>query len=111
MKRKLYQYGILLGLLMSVSACRKDMRLFDKDVRSTLEEFGKQNPETKLQVTTRLGNFTIQLYEGTPLHRANFVRLVKGGYYTDFFFYRCMKQLFKEVPNGCIASTMIYPPK
>lgn len=88
MKRKLYQYGILLGLLISVSACRKDMRLFDKEVRPTLEEYGKQNPETKLQVTTRLGNFTIQLYEGTPLHRANFIRLVKGGYYTDLFFYR-----------------------
>ena len=88
MNRNLYRYGMFVGLLLCLSACRKDMRLFDKEVRTTLEEFGKQNPETKLLVTTRLGDFSIKLYDGTPLHRANFVRLVKGGYYTDLFFYR-----------------------
>ncbi len=73
------------GLFIS---CKKDMRLFDKDVKQTLLQYGKENPESKLLVSTPLGKFTIRLYTETPLHRANFVRLVKGGYYNERFFYR-----------------------
>ncbi len=74
-----------IGLFVS---CKKDMRLFDKDVRETLTVYGKEHPENKVLVSTAIGNFTIRLYTETPLHRANFIRLVKGGYYNERFFYR-----------------------
>lgn len=64
------------------------MRLFGADVKQTLERFGRENPETLVKVHTRLGDFTIKLFEETPLHRANFLRLVKANYYTDRYFYR-----------------------
>ncbi len=64
------------------------MRMFGADVKQTLLEYGQQNPENTIEVSTRVGNFTIRLYQETPLHRANFIRLVKAGYYNDFYFYR-----------------------
>lgn len=37
---------------------------------------------------TQFGNMTIELYDATPLHRDNFVKLVENGYYDDLLFHR-----------------------
>lgn len=60
-------------------------------VREFLTEYGKENPETEVQISTSLGRIKVKLYEDTPLHRANFIRLVKGGYYDNTVFYRILK--------------------
>ncbi|WP_081681381.1 peptidylprolyl isomerase [Flectobacillus major] len=82
------RYWLLIYCIVVLSACKKDMRMFGADVKQTLLEYGQQNPENTIEVSTRVGNFTIRLYQETPLHRANFIRLVKAGYYNDFYFYR-----------------------
>jgi len=55
------------------------------------EKYGKENPETKVKIETNLGNIVIQLYEDTPLHRANFIFLVKNGYFDLTTFHRVVK--------------------
>lgn len=40
---------------------------------------------------TNLGDIKIKLYRETPLHRANFIRLVKNNYYEGAMFYRVVK--------------------
>jgi len=55
-------------------------------------EYGSQNPETKVRITAFNGtvkdSIDIQLYKDTPLHRANFIFLVKQGYFNSTFFHR-----------------------
>lgn len=46
---------------------------------------------TKVVIETSLGNITIGLYDDTPLHRDNFIKLVKEGFYNDTLFHRVIK--------------------
>ena len=54
----------------------------NKNVVSFLTEYGKENPETKVKISTRFGDIFIELYKDTPLHRANFIYLVKQQYFS-----------------------------
>jgi peptidyl-prolyl cis-trans isomerase A (cyclophilin A) len=74
------------------SSCKKDMRLFEKDPKIFLTEYGKQNLENEVVIKTVGGDITIKLYDKTPLHRANFIRLVKSDYYVHRTFYRIVYQ-------------------
>ncbi|NQY05744.1 MAG: peptidylprolyl isomerase [Flavobacteriaceae bacterium] len=56
-----------------------------------LTEYGKENPETKVRLKTRLGDIDILLYKDTPLHRANFIYLIKEGYYSNTQFHRVVE--------------------
>jgi peptidyl-prolyl cis-trans isomerase B (cyclophilin B) len=45
----------------------------------------------RVKIETPLGNIVVRLYDATPLHRDNFVRLVKEGYYDNTLFHRVIK--------------------
>jgi peptidylprolyl isomerase len=49
------------------------------------------NPSTVILVETRLGSIKIKLYDDTPLHKANFLKLIKSGYYDSLLFHRVIK--------------------
>jgi peptidyl-prolyl cis-trans isomerase B (cyclophilin B) len=66
-------------------------RLDNDNVVAELTSYGQANPETMVLISTRLGDIKIRLYEDVPLHRANFVRLVKMGYYEKTEFFRVIK--------------------
>ena len=57
-------------------------------IRAFFEEYGALNPETIVVLKTRLGNIEIELFEDTPLHRANFIFNVKRGLLHQTIFYR-----------------------
>ena len=44
-----------------------------------------------VRISTRFGNMTVMLYNETPQHRDNFLKLVKEKYYDDLLFHRCIK--------------------
>lgn len=46
---------------------------------------------TKANVETSIGNIIVRLYDETPFHRDNFIRLVKEGFYVDTLFHRVIK--------------------
>lgn len=79
---------IIFFFCISFISCKKDLRLFDQDPKTFLTQYGKENPETKVKVHTVGGDFVIKLHTETPLHRANFIRNVKAGYYVSRMFYR-----------------------
>jgi peptidyl-prolyl cis-trans isomerase A (cyclophilin A) len=79
-------------IIFLISSCKKDMRLFDEDPKTFLTEYGKQNPENEVVMKLIDGDVTIKLYDKTPLHRANFLRLVKSGYYHNRGIYRIVYQ-------------------
>lgn len=42
-------------------------------------------------ITTKFGDMTVYLYPETPLHKANFLKLVKDGFYKDLLFHRIIQ--------------------
>ncbi|MDE5676969.1 MAG: peptidylprolyl isomerase [Phocaeicola sp.] len=47
---------------------------------------------TKVKLETTMGNITVSLYNETPKHRDNFIKLVKEGIYDSTLFHRVIKQ-------------------
>lgn len=48
-------------------------------------------PETIIQIDTRLGSIKIKLYNDTPIHRDNFIKLIKSGFYDSLLFHRVIR--------------------
>ena len=46
---------------------------------------------SKVKITTSLGNITVRLYDETPLHRDNFLKLAKEGFYNGTLFHRVIR--------------------
>lgn len=80
-----------------------------------------------LDVATTAGNIKIRLYDDTPLHRDNFLKLAKEGYYDGVLFHRVINDFMvqtgdpesKEAPAGAtlgsggpgytIPAEIVYP--
>lgn len=66
-----------------------------------------------LDVSTTAGDFKIRLYDDTPLHRDNFVKLAKEGYYDGVLFHRVINDFMvqtgdpesKEAPAGSMLGS------
>lgn len=51
----------------------------------------KNKKQTKVLISTTYGDIKLVLYNETPLHRDNFLKLVKEGYYDNTLFHRVME--------------------
>jgi len=51
----------------------------------------KPQSETLVLIKTSYGNITAKLYNDTPKHRDNFIKLIKEGWYNDSPFHRIIK--------------------
>ncbi|GEQ85894.1 hypothetical protein ULMS_14020 [Patiriisocius marinistellae] len=80
-------------------------KITNKNVVAFLSKYGKENPETKVKITTRLGEIDIELFESTPLHRANFIYLAKQGYYNTTFFHRVVSNFIIQAGTSDNWST------
>jgi cyclophilin family peptidyl-prolyl cis-trans isomerase len=49
------------------------------------------NENTTVSIKTTLGDIKIKLYDGTPQHRDNFIRLINSGFYEGISFHRIIK--------------------
>src|SRR5690606_9971773 len=65
-----------------------------------LTEYGKENPEDRVRIITRFGDIEVLLYKDTPLHRANFIYLVKLGYFDNTFFHRVAQNFVVQGGNS-----------
>lgn len=66
---------IILFSLIFIVSCRAPVR----------------NENTIVSIKTSLGDIKIKLYDGTPLHRENFIRLINSGFYEGVSFHRIIK--------------------
>jgi cyclophilin family peptidyl-prolyl cis-trans isomerase len=55
---------------------------------------------TKVELETTLGNIVVELYNETPQHRDNFIKLVKSGYYDGVLFHRVIKDFMIQTGDG-----------
>jgi peptidylprolyl isomerase len=67
-----------------------------------------QNKETLLKIETSMGDITVKLYNETPRHRDNFIKLAEEGTYEGTLFHRVIKDFMiqagdpesKNAPKG-----------
>ncbi len=67
-----------------------------------------ENKEVKVKIFTDLGDLVIKLYDETPKHRDNFLKLAKEGYYNGTLFHRVINEFMvqagdpdsKNAPQG-----------
>lgn len=59
---------------------------------STVHAGGNETKETHIQIVTTEGVIKIKLYNDTPLHRDNFVKLVNSHFYDSTIFHRVINQ-------------------
>ena len=78
MKRFLISGFFLLTSIASFS--QKEIRLKKKDRKRDVE------------LITSMGSIVVRLSDSTPLHRDNFLKLVKQGYYDSVLFHRVINQ-------------------
>lgn len=69
-------YAILLILLTSISSC------------SLLSFNGNDEQQSKVKIETNYGTIVLALYNETPLHRDNFIKLTKSKFYDSLLFHR-----------------------
>ncbi|MDL2262066.1 peptidylprolyl isomerase [Bacteroidales bacterium OttesenSCG-928-I21] len=68
---------------------------------------------TQVKIETTKGTITVMLYDDTPLHRDNFVKLAKSGFYDELLFHRVIKNFMiqagdpdsKGAPAGKMLGT------
>ncbi len=79
--------------------------LNEQNADSLLLEYGKKNRETKAVIKTTFGDIFIELFNETPIHRANFVYLAKHAYFDDTFFHRVVPNFIIQAGSSDNAST------
>ncbi len=88
-------YILFLAFTLLAAACsekKSGETITPENVTDVLTRYGAANPETEVIIETEYGNMRIRLYEDTPLHRANFIKLIKEGHYENAEFYRIFYQ-------------------
>ena len=53
-----------------------------------------------VEIKTSLGDIVVSLYNETPKHRDNFIKLVKEGYYDGVLFHRVIKNFMVQTGDG-----------
>lgn len=75
----------VLGCLLPATGKEKEVELSDFMDRRDLKPVAE---EPEVEIKTTLGDIVIRLYNDTPLHRDNFLKLVREGFYEGVLFHR-----------------------
>ena len=57
----------------------------------------RDKTHTYVSIKTDLGEIIVKLYNDTPGHRDNFIKLVNSGFYEDLLFHRVIKGDFYKL--------------
>src|SRR5665647_663931 len=62
------------------------------------------NENTIVSIKTTIGDIKIKLYDGTPVHRDNFIRLINSGFYDGISFHRIIKNFMIQAGDPATKS-------
>lgn len=102
------RYVIILTIIL-LTGCetkKETIQLTRENLRDELIRYGKNNPEREVIIETDYGTMRVRLYDDTPLHTANFVKLIKEGYYDGAEFYRIFYQFM--IQGGMFPKELNY---
>jgi len=86
--KSIIKIALFVLIFMTTQSCAQASKRQETKQPQQKAEAKKQEKETKVQMETTLGTITIKLYNETPLHRDNFIKLVNDGFYNGLLFHR-----------------------
>ena len=92
MRKLFFPFCIILFLGISCSKKPAGEIITKQNVKDVLTRYAAENPEDEVIIATDYGTMKLKLYKETPLHRANFIKLIKEGHYEGAEFYRIFYQ-------------------
>jgi peptidyl-prolyl cis-trans isomerase B (cyclophilin B) len=110
MKGRSFSWGFAffsIALSLSVFSCKSQETPNQSGEINVLEPTQKEeltnnnnmstdHSNTRVKISTNLGDMVIRLYDETPQHRDNFIKLVESGFYNDLLFHRCIKSFMAQ---------------
>lgn len=66
------------------------------DVKKTDMETEKYTQDPEVEIKTTMGDIVVRLYNDTPLHRDNFLKLVEDGFYDGLLFHRVIDKFMVQ---------------
>lgn len=98
MKQLLISAACCLGLLScSAKAADAEQGAQNNNQNSTeMTQTTPAGPDSLVLITTSLGDIEIRLYGDTPKHQANFLKLVRDGYYDGTLFHRVINEFMVQ---------------
>lgn len=102
MKKTLfYTFSFFVSVMFSISAVSCAGKATAKETTEENAQLSDMNkakeiPGPIVEIKTTLGDITVKLYDDTPLHRDNFLKLVKDGYYEGVLFHRVIKNFMVQ---------------
>ena len=70
------------------------------EVNNNSNNSNKLDDCTKVEIKTSLGDIVVALYNETPIHRDNFIKLVNEKYYDGVLFHRVIKDFMIQTGDG-----------
>jgi len=83
----------------------KPFVLTEENAIPFLFEYEKTHKQSKVKVYTSMGDFTIDLFENTPYHRANMIYLSSKNYFDNTYFHRVVKDFIIQGGNTDLRMT------
>lgn len=77
-----------------------DFRITTENALQFFLDYEKTIQEDKVEFRTSMGNFTVQLFENVPYHRANMIYLAKRHYFDTTQFHRVVKDFIIQGGNS-----------
>ena len=90
----------LILLLVVVAAISCSMTSQSENESQAKNDKKTMTENTRVLIKTSLGDITVELYNETPKHRDNFVKLVNEGYYDGVLFHRVIKDFMVQTGDG-----------
>ena len=87
----------IVGMACSMTNKKKTTR---KKTVKTEKTVATTDTLTQVELKTSLGDIIVALYNETPKHRDNFVKLVNDGYYNGVLFHRVIKDFMIQTGDG-----------
>ena len=86
-KNLLFSFMVMAFTFMSCSANNNKINTSDNNM-------------TQVELKTTMGDIVVELYNETPQHRDNFIKLVEAGYYDGVLFHRVIKDFMIQTGDG-----------
>ena len=90
---------IFLATLLAVAVLLGNAAVSSDNNKAMDNNAAGQN-QVKIEMKTSMGDVTLVLYNETPQHRDNFVKLVREGYYDGVLFHRVIKNFMVQTGDG-----------
>ena len=104
-KKNVFKKELISDSIAKKKELKPKIKLTNENAVSFLTEFGKKNLESNIRVITPYGNIDIELFNDTPIHRANIIYLVKQKYFNNTFLHRVVPNFIIQAGSSDLKST------